>query len=141
MGKKTDYIEEFLDLSINFAIHYKTVNSKYKTYNDLLNRADKATQDILHKLELDSLSQSEKAKLATKLSNIRKDRRYYKDKVEALETLVGKFESWGQSFGGCINKLENISGVTKRNYQNRNNRKYTPRVITDIEINSQNGGK
>ena len=137
MNKTLDYIEQFLDLSIQFVEAYKNVDTKYQTYTTLLSRADKATQDVLHKLELDTLSQSEKAKLATKLTNIRKDRRYYKDKVEALGVIVEKFESWGQSFGGCVNKLGNIAGTTKKSYQNRVYRKYTPRVITEITINSQ----
>lgn len=132
--KNKDYIDNFLELSIKFSQTYKEVNDKFDIYSKLLNECDKATQDLLHLLELGNLDQSGKSKIATKLSNVRKDRRYYKDKVEALQVLVDNFQGWGQSFDGCMKKLGNIAGNSRKKYQNRENRKYTPRIIKEIGV-------
>ena len=136
---KKDYVMDFLNLACQFAESYKSFKTKFDNYSKLVNKADKATQDILHKMELDTLSTNEKIKYSTKLQNIRRDRRYFKDKVEALQELMEKFEGFGQSFNGCVNKMGNIAGNSRKGYQNRTNRKYTPRVITDLVIDSQQG--
>lgn len=136
---KKDYVLDFLDLSVRFAESFKTIRAKFETYTKLVEKSDKATQDILHKMELDNLSHSDKLKFATKLAHIRRDRRYFKDKVEALNDLMTKFDAFGQSFIGCVNKMGAIAGNSRKGYQNRANRKYTPRVITDLIIDSQQG--
>ena len=53
-----------------------------------MNRLDKLTQDYLHQLELDNLKCAERSKVATQLAICRKNRRYYKDKVEELQSLI-----------------------------------------------------
>ena len=136
---KKDYVLNFLDLSVRFAESFKSIRTKYETYSKLVEKYDKATQDILHKMELDNLSQSDKLKFATKLAHIRRDRRFFKDKVEALADLMAKFDGYGQSFVGNINKMGAIAGNSRKSYTNRLNRKYTPRVITDLVIDSQQG--
>ena len=130
-----DYIEKFLTLCVEFSETYKKVEEKYKVYFLKVNECDKASSDLLHLLELKPLTTSGKAKWATQMSVIRKDRRYFKDKAEALEDIVEKFKSWGQSFDGCMNKLGNIAGNARQKYRNREGRTYTPRVIKDAVIN------
>lgn len=78
------YISEFL----NFITESK---SQYSFCSEEVNNQDKLTQDYLHSLELDDLKCSERSKLATKLAINRKDRRYYKDRVEELEPIVQFF--------------------------------------------------
>lgn len=134
---KKDYVLDFLDLACRFAESYRVFKTKFDSYTKLVERADKATQDILHKMELDNLSSNEKIKYSTKLQNIRRDRRYFKDKVEALQDLMDKFIGFGQSFNGNVNKMGNIAGNSRKSYLNRENRKYTPRVITDLVIELQ----
>lgn len=134
---KKDYVLDFLDVSVKFAECFKTIRTKYDAYVKLVERSDKATQDILHKMELDNLTHSDKLKFATKLAHIRRDRRFFKDKVEALQELMAKFDGYGQSFVGNINKMGAIAGNSRKCYNNRLNRKYTPRVITDLVIESQ----
>ena len=128
--KETDYIEKFLTLCVEFSETYKKVEEKHRIYFQKVNECDKASSDLLHILELKPLTTSEKAKWATKMSIVRKDRRYFKDKAEALEDIVEKFKSWGQSFDGCMNK----PGNARQKYRNRQYRTYTPRVIKDAVI-------
>lgn len=136
MSKKQepDYIEKFLTISVDFYEMYKNIFEKHKIYSMKVNECDKATSDLLHYLELNKLTQQEKAKTATRISEIRKDRRYFKDREEALDDIIEKFESWGQNFDGCVKKLGNIAGNARQRYRNRKNRKYTPRVIKEIAI-------
>ena len=72
-----DEISKFLNITIEFTEQFRKLKQKYDFYNNAVQELDRATQDVLHKLELDKLSSGEKCKWATQLSNIRKDRRYY----------------------------------------------------------------
>ena len=81
----SEYITEFL----NFV---SDAQSHYKFCYDEVNEHDKLTQNFLHSFELDGLKCNERSKLATKLETHLKDRRYYKDRVEELESIVQFFE-------------------------------------------------
>ena len=50
--------------------------SQYDSAYEEVNKHDKLTQDLLHKLELND---GDKNKIATQLKRCRKDRRYYRD--------------------------------------------------------------
>ena len=79
--KSSEYISEFL----NFITE---VQSPYRFCSEEVNNQDKLTQDYLHSLELGELKCDERSKIATKLAINRKDRRYYKDRVEEFEPIV-----------------------------------------------------
>lgn len=132
-----EFVVEFLEVAVRFAELFKQSKEKFAAYESLVNKSEKATQDILHKMELDNLSRQDKVKFATKLAHVRKDRRYFKDKVDALKDLMAKFEGYGPSFVGNVNKMADTAAVSFKKYQNRKNRKYTPRVIEDLVIESQ----
>ena len=68
----------------DFIRFHRLAMSQYRYCTEQLKNCDKYTQDLLHKLELEDLTSSEKGKIATQLKYIRKDRRYYKDRVEEL---------------------------------------------------------
>ncbi|KAK9680674.1 hypothetical protein QE152_g38965 [Popillia japonica] len=91
IGTKTDiknsvYISNFLDF-------IKEAESQYTFCTEEMKTQDKLTQDILHSIELDGLKFQERGKLATKLELNRKDRRYYKDRVEEYAP-VGALFDW-----------------------------------------------
>lgn len=131
-----DEIGKFLNLTIEFIEHFRKLKQKYDFYNNAVQELDRATQDVLHKLELDKLSSAEKCKWATQLSNIRKDRRYYKDKVDALKSLIDCIDE-SKQFTNDMNRFGNIAGNVRKNYSNRQNRIYTPKVIKEMTIDSQ----
>ena len=63
----------------------KSAQIDYEWNRNEVNRLDRLTQDYLHKLELDNLSYSERAKIATRLKYCRKLRRESKDTAEIVK--------------------------------------------------------
>jgi hypothetical protein len=131
-------IEAFL----NF---YDKARASYTTAYDKVNQCDKLTQDLLHKLELENVSTSEKNKIATQLKYCRKDRRYWKDIVEELEPFIQLFNATDNSKKSeaevnkrFINLLREALGKTRRQEAYHTNRSYRPRIIkTDSEVSGK----
>ena len=123
------HIESFL----NF---YQQAKTDYNYAQEQLKNCQDYTQDILHSLELDNLSYSERCKLMTKLTACRKDRRYWKDRVEELEPLVSVFNTTDASKkqdvernARVINLLREALGATRRQENYHKDRKYTPKIF------------
>ena len=94
-----------------------------------VNRMDRLTQDYLHKLELDGLSYSERAKVATKLQSCRQLRREHKDTAEILEPLVQFVDS--DKGRNMMNLLREALGKTRKAEERMENRVYHTRVLTE----------
>lgn len=123
MNKKpSECISEFLNLITEAQSHYKFCS-------DELNKQDKLTQDYLHSLELDDLKYEERSRLATKLATNRKDRRYYKDRVEELEPIVNFFND--QQNKKMVDKLTQVLGACRKAESYHKDRKYVPRVLKE----------
>lgn len=129
----------------NFLNFYDAVKRDYDTAFEMVNQCDKLTQDLLHRLELESLSTSEKNKIATQLKYCRKDRRYWKDIVEETESFVNMFNQTETSLSDgkkkaeveanrrFINMLREALGKTRRQEGYHANRSYKPRIILPKE--------
>ena len=125
----------------NFLNFYDAVKQDYDTAFEMVNQCDKLTQDLLHRLELESLSTGEKNKIATQLKYCRKDRRYWKDIVEETESFVNMFNQTEASQADnkkkaeveanrrFINMLRETLGKTRRQEGYHANRSYKPRII------------
>lgn len=125
----------------NFLNFYDAVKRDYDTAFEMVNQCDKLTQDLLHRLELESLSTGEKNKIATQLKYCRKDRRYWKDIVEETESFVNMFNQTEASQADSkkkaeveanrrfINMLRETLGKTRRQEGYHANRSYKPRII------------
>ena len=123
MSKHTsEYISEFL----NFVSDAQT---KYQLYSEEVNKQEKLTQDYLHSLELDDLKCEERSKVATKLALNRKDRRYYKDRVEEFEPIVKFFED--PQHKKMLNLMTKVLGDTRKQESYHKDRKYIPRVLKE----------
>lgn len=120
--KPSEYISEFL----NFIAE---AQSQYKFCSEEVNNQDKLTQDYLHSLELDALKRDERSKVATKLAVNRKDRRYYKDRVEELEPIVQFFEE--QQNKKMLDKMKQMLGVVRKSELYHKDRKYIPRMLKE----------
>lgn len=120
--RPSEYISEFL----NFVAEAQT---QYKFCSEEVNNQDKLTQDYLHSLELDGLKRDERSKLATKLAINRKDRRYYKDKVEELEPIVTFFDEPQNK--KVLDKLTQVLGQARKVESYHKDRKYIPRVLKE----------
>lgn len=122
----SEYISEFLNFIREAQSHYKFCGEEMHTQEAL-------TQDYLHKLELDGLNCSERSKIATKLAINRKDRRYYKDRVEELESIVNFFAD--QQNKKMLDGLKQVLGQTRKQEDYHKNRTYIPRVLKEKENN------
>jgi hypothetical protein len=116
------YIEEFL----NFLSEAESI------YNDCveeLKKQEELTQDYLHSLEFDDLKYEERNKIATKLVANRKDRRYFKDRIEEYEPIVNFFNE--QHNKSMIRKLQEVLGKVRKAEGYHKNRFYVPRVLKE----------
>lgn len=120
--KPSEYITEFL----NFVA---TAKVQHRLYKDEVELQEKLTQDYLHSLELDGLKRDERSKVATKLALNRKDRRYYKDRVEELTPIVEFFNDPVNK--KVLDKMKQVLGETRKSEGYHGNRKYIPRVLKE----------
>ena len=121
------YISSFLNL-------LRETHSDYEWNKTEVNRLDKLTQDYLHMLELDKLSYSERAKVATKLAKCRQLRRESKDTAEILEPLIEFIAS--DKGKNMINLLTETLGKTRKTEQRMESRTYRYKVLEQVEPNS-----
>lgn len=120
----SEYITEFL----NFL---SSVESSYNFCLSEMKRQEQLTQDYLHSLELDDLRYEERNKVATKLAINRKDRRYYKDRVEEYEPII-KFLN-EQKNKNVVNQLKQVLGECRRAENYHKDRFYIPKVLKEKE--------
>lgn len=121
----SEYITEFLNFISDAQSHYKFCY-------DEVNEQDKLTQDYLHSLELDDLKCSERSKLATKLATNRKDRRYYKDRVEELEPIVQFLNEPHNK--KVLDKFTDVLGKVRKAERYHEGRTYVPRVLKEKKV-------
>jgi hypothetical protein len=120
--KPSEYLSEFLNFISEAQSHYRFCSEE-------VNNQDKLTQDYLHSLELDDLKRDERSKVATKLMINRKDRRYYRDRVEELEPIVQFFEEPQNK--KVLDKMKQVLGVVRKSELYHKDRKYIPRVLKE----------
>ena len=120
--KPSEHISEFL----NFVT---MAQNQHRIYEEEVNNQDKLTQDYLHSLELDDLKRDERSKIATKLAINRKDRRYYKDRVEEFEPIVKFFED--PQHKKMLNLMTKVLGDVRKAESYHKDRKYIPRVLKE----------
>ena len=120
----SEYITEFL----NFL---SSIESSYKFCLAEMKKQEQLTQDYLHSLELDNLKYEERNKVATKLATNRKDRRYFKDRVEEYEPII-KFLN-EQKNKNVVNQLKQVLGVCRKAVAYHKDRFYIPKVLKEKE--------
>ena len=115
----------------NFLNFITAAQSHYKFCEEERERQDALTQDFLHSLELDNLSCGERSKLATKLKINRKDRRYYKDRVEELKPIITFFEEPQNK--KVLDKLQQVLGQVKKQERYHEYRTYIPKILKESD--------
>ena len=108
--------------------------SKYRESSEFINTLDRATQDLLHQIELGTAKDRDRA--ATKLANVRKQRRYYKDIADTYEPLV-LFITDNQSrydVPYMFKQLKERLGEIRKRERNKANRIYTPKVVKQLDF-------
>lgn len=104
----------------------REVKSDYGHAQDTLKWCDDATQDILHKFELEPIKYKERARIATKLQSIRRERRAAKDLIRVTEDMA----AWIDSNSAVIKSLERLLGSVRKAEGKLDNRMYVNR--TDV---------
>lgn len=124
MKKKEEEIKVSTSIS-NFLNLLKEIEQAYPYMEEKLQEQDKLTQDLLHQLELENLKYKGRAKVATKLSQVRQARRNYKDYIEELQPVI----TYVQSNKKVINELQKLLGDTRKQEKKHVNRQYFPRIM------------
>ena len=102
----------------------------YDIARDMLKECDEATQDILHKMEIDPVKYKERARLATKLQSIRRQRRTAKDMTETTKII----SIWVKDNKSIIGSLQRLLGDVWKAEKKQQNRTYIPRTNVIEEI-------
>lgn len=142
--KKAQKEEKPLSKSIEaFCNLVNSAQNDARMYADELERLDNMTQDYLHALELGDLDYRERAKIATKLVDIRRDRRKVKNMLEVLEPFTD-FQNEKES-KVYMDKLRKLLGATRSTEKKQQNRMYLAKAVNDTElfnkVNGINDGK
>jgi hypothetical protein len=120
--KPSEYISEFLNFVAEAQVQHRLCSEEE-------DKQEKLTQDYLHSLELDDLKCNERSKIATKLAINRKDRRYFKDRVEEFEPIVKFFED--QQNKKMLDKLKEVLGQVRKQENYHKYRTYIPKVLKE----------
>ena len=113
------HISDFL----KFLLEAETI---YAIADVTQDEADNETQDILHAMELDSVSYHDIAKLSSALSAVRKKRRKAKDTAEIMKPVL----DWEEKNRDAVKSLETVLGAVQTIEKEKENRFYVKR--TDI---------
>ncbi len=124
----------------NFLNFYTNAKAEYIYAKEQLNKCQDYTQDILHMLEIGNTPYKDRCRLMTKLTICRRDRRYWKDKVEELEPFIKIFDADSANCKGeadrnkkVLNLLREALGASRKVENYHSDRKYRPRIFTVME--------
>lgn len=120
----TDYENILRD----FVKALKSAQAENKYYFTKVNELNKAQEDILHQIEFGN--PKERNKWATKLSNIRKERRFAKDRV----AVTGALRKYADDNQPQIKSIERLLGEVRKEQDGLKGRKYSPRVLKNLTI-------
>lgn len=123
------------ELSICLAEFIRVLNDSIKDRRfsfDEVHRLDLLQNDYLHILELEDLDYKQRASIAIKIRNCRRERRRNKDVTELLEPITELMESKiGIEF---MRQLSEVLGKTRKLEERNKSRIYWPRVLIKAPI-------
>ena len=117
---KSEIIAEFLEL-------LREAEHSYSFNYDSVNQMDKLKQDILHKFELQQMTEPELLQLDQALIDCLKQRRDYKDAVEELEP-IRAFADGNKKF---VEQTKQLLGKVRKVEEYHEDRRYNTRVFRE----------
>ena len=117
---KAEMIADFLEL-------LREAENSYSFNYDSVNQMDKLKQDILHKFELQQMTESELLELDQALIDCLKQRRDYKDAVEELEPI----RTFADSNKKFVEQVKQLLGKVRKVEEYQAERSYKPRVLKE----------
>ena len=121
MYKPNDKIMHSKDLE-NFLSLLRSSEEQHNIHFENVGKCNEEQNNIVHDFE-DNPSYKVRGKLGTRLTNLRKERRFSKDTVELTEEVVQFCKDNGQ----FIRKLEKLLGDLRRKEKNLETRVYSRR--------------
>lgn len=116
IDKPSEKIKDFID-------YLKQCKDVYSLNGSIMQETDKQTQDILHKLELESLNYHEHARLNKELAEVRRQRRSAKDNVIILKPIA----EYTVNNKNVLNSLSQLLGAVRKEEKKLENRMYFPK--------------
>lgn len=117
--KHSEHLSGFLDFLRNCQTEYNIAEMQQEESNN-------ATQDLLHRLELEEDGYHDLAKISKVMKQVRKDRRVAKDTIQKLQPIV----DWTKGNQKTIHDLERLLGTVRDQENKTSGRFYNPK--TDI---------
>lgn len=116
----------------NFLTFVRNIQKETDAAYERVNKLDEATGDWKHQIELGSYK--DRAKAATQLNHVLKERRQYKNVVDVNQELVTYLRS--DEFKRVYKQLEQLLGKVRKqeNYVSCT-RIYQPRVVENLPMN------
>ena len=111
----------------SFLEFLKGSTEQYGIEFENVHQKDLEQQDLLHKLELQTLTYHQEAHLAADLKTVRSERRESKDTVTVLEPI----KAYCESNTTAIKTLERLLGEVRKAEKSLENRFYIPRVLKE----------
>lgn len=128
MGKKKDNQRVSETLAV-FLSAMDRAKHDYEWNTTEMKRMDDLTQDYLHAMELEDMGYKERARVATKLAECRKQRRKHKDMVTILEPLMLVLND--EKGKQTVKMLRETLGKIRKIESNMESRRYYPRFKED----------
>lgn len=128
MDKASLGVEAFLD-------YLREAGERHRMAEADRAEADAATQDILHALELGQHGRTDRARLALKLREVRRQRRRAKDTLAR----TGPVAAWARENQKTVKDLERLLGEVRKAERQTANRAYAPRTRVLDELGGKEG--
>lgn len=126
---------KFSETISEFCSMVESARLDYQWNCEEIQRLERLTQDYLHMLELEDLDYRGRARLATQLAKVRRDRRASKDTVEVLRPLVNFLDS--DKGRNMMNLVREALGKTRKAEEWLQTRSYRYRVLDHPDIETK----
>ena len=106
---------------------FQNLNTRHQINVEGVKEQDLITQDLLHKLELESLNAVDMVKLAKQLKECRETRRMFKDELESMQPILDFMQDKNNT--KAVRELSELVGKLRHIDKVQHNRHYYPRVL------------
>lgn len=128
-------MDETLSTSLSSLLRiFQNVKNQYDSAYEEVHNQDLLQQDLLHKLEFESLDAPAISKLAKRLKECRETRRYYKDLVDCLSPILQFLDD--PSNKRVVGNMQKLLSDIRKQESNHKSRRYCPRVMSEEEYHA-----
>ena len=133
---KIDDENEGEELLENIKYFFENIDEVENRLRGELNQKELERDDLLHEVELAKLNAIDVSRTFKRLRRTLQERRIIKDKIDLISTMKGYSKKFIEK--GIIAETDTTLTNIKKLLINKENRKYTPRVLKDLKCASGN---